>query len=135
MNFVKVTVINCLIFSSIFYVFYEQYLNIIWETTTQMSMGLVGVSIITWVMLGLDIVATLNVVVGVSSIVLSVAAMMVLWDISLNAISLVNLVVVSRLVRGVLIALMTRGAPGLESHPGSVVDGSRTRAKAGSFLL
>ncbi len=60
-----------------------------------MCLGLASVSIITWVMLGLDIIATLNVVAGVSSIVLSVAAMMVLWDISLNAISLVNLVVVS----------------------------------------
>lgn len=60
-----------------------------------MSLGLASVSIITWVMLGLDVIATLNVVVGVGSIVLSVAAMMVLWDISLNAISLVNLVVVS----------------------------------------
>ncbi|VDL60820.1 unnamed protein product [Hymenolepis diminuta] len=77
----------------IFYVFYEQYLNIVNETLIQMSMGLASVSIITWVMLGLDVIATLNVVIGVGSIVLSVAAMMVLWDISLNAISLVNLVV------------------------------------------
>ena len=65
------------------------------ETIVQMSMGLAAVSVITWVMLGLDVVATLNVVVSVASIALSVAAMMVLWDISLNAISLVNLVVVS----------------------------------------
>ncbi|EUB55584.1 Niemann-Pick C1 protein [Echinococcus granulosus] len=78
---------------SVFYVFYEQYLNIIHETMVQMSMGLSAVSVITWVMLGLDFIATLNVVVGVASIALSVTAMMVLWDISLNAISLVNLVV------------------------------------------
>lgn len=78
-----------------FYVFYEQYLNILHETVVQMSMGLSAVCIITWVMLGLDFIATLNVVVGVASIALSVAAMMVLWDIPLNAISLVNLVVVS----------------------------------------
>ncbi|CDS43324.1 Niemann Pick C1 protein [Echinococcus multilocularis] len=78
---------------SVFYVFYEQYLNIIHETIVQMSMGLSAVSVITWVMLGLDFIATLNVVVGVASIALSVTAMMVLWDISLNAISLVNLVV------------------------------------------
>ncbi|VDK24039.1 unnamed protein product [Taenia asiatica] len=78
---------------SVFYVFYEQYVNILHETVVQMSMGLSAVCIITWVMLGLDFIATLNVVVGVASIALSVAAMMVLWDISLNAISLVNLVV------------------------------------------
>ncbi|KAM7541010.1 hypothetical protein Aperf_G00000046447 [Anoplocephala perfoliata] len=76
-----------------FYVFYEQYLNIVHETVVQMSMGLVAVTVITWVLLGLDVVATLNVVIGVASIVLSVAAMMVLWNITLNAISLVNLVV------------------------------------------
>lgn len=57
-------------------------------------MGLAAVTIITWVLLGLDVVATLNVVISVASIVLSVAAMMALWDITLNAISLVNLVVV-----------------------------------------
>uniref|UniRef100_A0A0R3TQD9 SSD domain-containing protein n=1 Tax=Rodentolepis nana TaxID=102285 RepID=A0A0R3TQD9_RODNA len=78
---------------SVFYVFYEQYLNIVNETLIQVTLGLTSVSIITWVMLGLDVVATLNVVVGVGSIVLSVAAMMGLWNISLNAISLVNLVV------------------------------------------
>nr|CDS33612.1 Niemann Pick C1 protein [Hymenolepis microstoma] len=78
---------------SVFYVFYEQYLNIVNETLIQMTLGLTSVSIITWVMLGLDVLATLNVVVGVGSIVLSVAAMMVLWNIPLNAISLVNLVV------------------------------------------
>lgn len=78
-----------------FYVFYEQYLGIVRETLMQVSMGLASVAVITWVMLGLDVVATLNVITGVAAITTSVAAAMVLWDIPLNAISLVNLVVVS----------------------------------------
>ncbi len=81
---------------SVFYVFYEQYRTIRYESAVHLSTGLLAVAIITWIMLGLDVVATLNVVVGVTSILLSVIAMMVLWDIPLNAISLVNLVVVSQ---------------------------------------
>ncbi|KAL7054187.1 hypothetical protein AAHC03_026408 [Spirometra sp. Aus1] len=78
---------------SIFYVFYEQYLTVARETAVQLSMSIAAVTVITWIMLGLDVVATLNTILGVASILASVMGMMVLWGISLNAISLVNLVV------------------------------------------
>nr|VZI05276.1 unnamed protein product [Spirometra erinaceieuropaei] len=78
---------------SIFYVFYEQYLTVARETAVQLGLSLAAVTVITWIMLGLDVVATLNTVLGVTSILVSVMGIMVLWGISLNAISLVNLVV------------------------------------------
>ncbi|BHF82700.1 NPC intracellular cholesterol transporter 1 [Sparganum proliferum] len=78
---------------SIFYVFYEQYLTVARETAVQLGLSLAAVTVITWIMLGLDVVATLNTVLGVASILFSVMGIMVLWGISLNAISLVNLVV------------------------------------------
>ncbi|KAL7053642.1 hypothetical protein AAHC03_026939 [Spirometra sp. Aus1] len=78
---------------SVFYVFYEQYLNIVSETVQQLCACIAAVAVITWLLLGLDFVATLIILVGVSCIDLSLLALMALWDIGLNAVSLVNLVV------------------------------------------
>uniref|UniRef100_A0A183SY07 SSD domain-containing protein n=1 Tax=Schistocephalus solidus TaxID=70667 RepID=A0A183SY07_SCHSO len=78
---------------SIFYVFYEQYLTVARETAVQLGMSIAAVTAITWIMLGLDVIATLNTIIGVAAILVSVMGLMVLWNISLNAISLVNLVV------------------------------------------
>ncbi|CAH8648900.1 unnamed protein product [Dicrocoelium dendriticum] len=78
---------------SVFYVFYEQYLTIVNEAVIQIAVCLLAVSVVTFLLLGLNLLATLMVLLGVAYIVLSLLAMMVLWNIDLNALSLVNLVV------------------------------------------
>ncbi|KAL3318174.1 Niemann-Pick disease type C1 [Cichlidogyrus casuarinus] len=78
---------------SVFYVFYEQYLNQEAEAALQLGVCFVAISVITLIVLGLDLLATLIVFLGVAQILLSVLAVMVFWGITLNALSLVNLVV------------------------------------------
>lgn len=77
-----------------FYVFYEQYLSILQETGIQLGVCLLAIAVITWVLLGLNFAATFAVFLGVACIDISLLGMMCLWSIDLNAISLVNLVVV-----------------------------------------
>ncbi|KAA3672925.1 Niemann-Pick C1 protein, partial [Paragonimus westermani] len=78
---------------SVYYVFYEQYLNVVSEAIFQIGICLVAVTAVTFLLLGLNVAATAMVFLGVVYIVLSMLALMVLWNIDLNAISLVNLVV------------------------------------------
>lgn len=80
---------------SVFYVFYEQYLGVQHETAVQLSVCLAAIMVITLLLLGLNFAATLIVLLGVACIDFSLLGLMCLWDINLNAISLVNLVVVS----------------------------------------
>ncbi|VDP95031.1 unnamed protein product [Echinostoma caproni] len=82
---------------SVFYVYYEQYLTVVREALIQIGICLAAIILVTFILLGLNPVATLMVLFGVIYILLSLVALMALWDISLNAISLVNLVVVSEL--------------------------------------
>ncbi|VDN09838.1 unnamed protein product, partial [Dibothriocephalus latus] len=53
---------------SIFYVYYEQYLTVAKETLVQLSLSIAAVTVITWILLGLDVVATLNTIIGVAAI-------------------------------------------------------------------
>ncbi|XP_042239524.1 NPC intracellular cholesterol transporter 1-like [Homarus americanus] len=78
---------------SVFYVFYEQYLNI-WEDTVRMlGISVVAVFCITLIMMGFDFASSLIIMVMVVLIITNMGGLMYLWDISLNAISLVNLIV------------------------------------------
>ncbi|CAH8293053.1 unnamed protein product, partial [Schistosoma turkestanicum] len=81
---------------SVFYVFYEQYLTLANEAAFQLGICLLAIFIVTLIFFGCDIIATIMVIFGVMYIVISVSAIMVLWSITLNALSLVNLVVVSK---------------------------------------
>ncbi|VDM17724.1 unnamed protein product [Hydatigera taeniaeformis] len=82
-----------LLLCAVFYVFYEQYLNIQHETALQLGVCLAAITVITLLLLGLNLAATLIVLLGVACIDVSLLGLMCLWSISLNAISLVNLVV------------------------------------------
>lgn len=78
---------------SVFYVFYEQYLTI-WEDTVRMlGISVVAVFFITLIMMGFDFSSSLIIMVMVVLIITNMGGLMYLWDISLNAISLVNLIV------------------------------------------
>lgn len=83
---------------SIFYVFYEQYLTIWNDTLFSLGLSLLVIFIATFVLTGFDIISAIVVAFMVTLILVNMGGLMWLWNISLNAISLVNLVVVSCLV-------------------------------------
>jgi hypothetical protein len=84
-----------LVFYSVFYVFYEQYLTI-WEDTFQsLGLSLAAVFVATLVLTGFNIFSALIVLAMVAMVVVNLAGLMYWWSVSLNAVSLVNLVMVS----------------------------------------
>ncbi|KAF9485399.1 multidrug efflux transporter AcrB transmembrane domain-containing protein [Pholiota conissans] len=77
---------------SLFYVFFDQYAHIVAITQEILGLGLAAVLIVTACMLGSW--RTGSIVTGVVALtVVTVMGVMPLWNISLNAISLVNLVI------------------------------------------
>jgi hypothetical protein len=84
-----------LLFCSVFYVFYEQYLTI-WEDTYQsLGLSLAAVFVATLVLTGFDVFSAVIVLVMVAMVVVNLGGFMYWWNVSLNAVSLVNLVMVS----------------------------------------
>lgn len=82
--------------SSIFYVFYEQYLSIVPDAIIQLILSLTAIFIVTTVLLGLDPWSGVMIVVTIAIILLNLIGLMYWWSIDFNAISLVNLVMVRR---------------------------------------
>src|SRR6218665_4077500 len=74
-------------------VFYEQYLTMWPDTIKSLSISIGAIFLVTYLFLGLDFYSALIVGVTIIMIVVDLMAMMMWWDISLNAVSLVNLVV------------------------------------------
>lgn len=79
---------------SVFFVFYEQYLTIWTDSLFSLGISLATVFVVTYVLTGFDVISALVVVVMVVLILVNMGGMMWLWSINLNAVSLVNLVVV-----------------------------------------
>lgn len=91
---------NVQIFSSVFsvyYVFYEQYLTIWSEALFSLTLSIVVVFLVTFILTGFSFFSALIVVINVFMIIIDIGGLMYWWDISLNAVSLVNLVVVSNI--------------------------------------
>lgn len=80
---------------SIFYVFYEQYLTMWSDTLKSLGMSAAAVFVVTFILLGLDIHSALVILITIFMIVADLFGLMYWWNISLNAVSLVNLVMVS----------------------------------------
>ncbi|KAJ4438122.1 hypothetical protein ANN_14061 [Periplaneta americana] len=77
---------------SVFYVFYEQYLTI-WEDAIQsLGFSLAAVFVATLVLTGFDIFSAIIVLVMVTMVLINLGGLMYWWNVSLNAVSLVNLV-------------------------------------------
>ena len=76
---------------TIFYIYFEQYLNIIDIMAILLIMAALAVFIVTWLIIG-SVVAALWVIAMIVLIVVDLAGVMAVWGISLNAISLVNMV-------------------------------------------
>ena len=79
---------------SIFYVFYEQYLTIWQDATMQLILTLVAIFISTFILLSFDLFTALIVTLLIAIIIIDMFGIMFMWNIELNAISLVNLVIV-----------------------------------------
>ncbi|KAB7495176.1 Niemann-Pick C1 protein [Armadillidium nasatum] len=77
---------------SIFYVYYEQYLDMWPVVGLSLSVSLISVFLVMLLVTGFDFRSTLINVVIIIMIVVDIMGLMVPWNIQLNAISLVNLV-------------------------------------------
>lgn len=80
---------------SIFYVFYEQYLTMWPDTLYSIGISLIAIFVVTFLLMGLDIFSSVIVVTTITMIVVNIGGLMYWWHITLNAVSLVNLVMVS----------------------------------------
>lgn len=74
--------------------FYEQYLTIWEDAARNLSVSLVAVFVVIIILMGLDFYTALIVCTTIAMIIINMFGAMYLLDIELNAISLVNLVMV-----------------------------------------
>lgn len=77
---------------SVFYVFYEQYLTMWPDTLKSMLISLLAIFVVTFLLMGLDIFSSLVVIITITMIIVNLGGLMYWWHITLNAVSLVNLV-------------------------------------------
>jgi Niemann-Pick C1 protein len=77
-------------------VFYEQYLTMWLDTITSLGISIGAIFLVTFAFLGLDFYSAVIIGTTIMMIIVDLMGMMLWWEISLNAISLVNLVVVSQ---------------------------------------
>lgn len=131
---------------SVFYVFYEQYLTMWPDTLQSMGISVLAIFIVTFLLMGFDIHSSLVVVITITMIVINLGGLMYYWDISLNAVSLVNLVMAvgisvefcSHLVHSFSISMQTsrekRAADSL-SQMGSSIFSGITLTKFGGILV
>uniref|UniRef100_A0A6J0SY82 NPC intracellular cholesterol transporter 1 n=1 Tax=Pogona vitticeps TaxID=103695 RepID=A0A6J0SY82_9SAUR len=131
---------------SVFYVFYEQYLTIVDDTIFNLSISLGSIFLVTMVLLGFEIWAAVVVSLTIAMILINMFGVMWLWGISLNAVSLVNLVVscgisvefCSHVTRAFTIstkATRTERAEEALSHMGSSVFSGITLTKFGGIVV
>ncbi|CAL1281499.1 unnamed protein product [Larinioides sclopetarius] len=78
---------------SLVHVFYEQYLTMWPDTLKSLGLSVFAVFVATFLLLGLDLHSAAIVTITVIAIVVNLMGLMYWWNISLNAVSLVNLVV------------------------------------------
>ncbi|XP_017557987.1 NPC intracellular cholesterol transporter 1 [Pygocentrus nattereri] len=131
---------------SVFYVFYEQYLSIAHDTALNLSMCLVAIFVVTTVLLGFELWSAVLVSLTIAMIVVNMFGVMWLWGISLNAISLVNLVMscgisvefCSHIVRAFSISTKSTRVERAEealAHMGSSVFSGIMLTKFGGILI
>lgn len=77
---------------SVFYVFYEQYLTMWPDTLKSMGISLLAIFVVTFFLMALDICSSIVVIITITMIVVNLGGLMYWWHITLNAVSLVNLV-------------------------------------------
>jgi Niemann-Pick C1 protein len=80
---------------SVFYVFYEQYLTMVEDTVRSLAISLGSVFAVTFVLGGFDLKTAVVTIFIIILIVVNLLGLMFWWNVTLNAISLVNLVMAS----------------------------------------
>lgn len=86
--------VNATIFPyCIFFIYYEQYLTIWQDALFSLAMSLFAIFVVTLFITAFDLISALLVTGMVLLILINMCGMMWIWNIALNAISLVNLVV------------------------------------------
>lgn len=76
-------------------VFYEQYLTMWRDTTKSLLFSILAIFVVMYLFLGLDLYSATIIAFTIVMIMINLMGLMYWWGISLNAVSLVNLVVVS----------------------------------------
>ncbi|XP_076000791.1 NPC intracellular cholesterol transporter 1 [Genypterus blacodes] len=131
---------------SVFYVFYEQYLTIAYDTALNLGASLAAIFVVTAVLLGFELWSALMVSITIAMILVNMFGVMWLWNISLNAVSLVNLVMCcgisvefcSHIVRAFSISVKGNRVERAEealAHMGSSVFSGITLTKFGGILV
>ncbi|XP_020791717.1 NPC intracellular cholesterol transporter 1 [Boleophthalmus pectinirostris] len=131
---------------SVFYVFYEQYLTITYDTALNLCVSLVAIFVVTTVLLGFELWSAVLVSCTIAMILVNMFGVMWLWSISLNAVSLVNLVMsigisvefCSHIVRAFTISIRSNRVERAEealAHMGSSVFSGITLTKFGGILI
>ena len=77
---------------SIFYVFYEQYLTMWEDTLRSLGISIASIFVVMFIFMGLDLISSLIIIIIIICILVNLGSLMYWWDITLNAVSLVNLV-------------------------------------------
>ena len=77
---------------SVFYVFYEQYLTMWRDTLTSLGISLGAIFVVTFLLMGLDLLSASIILFIVVLILVNLGAFMYWFNITLNAVSLTNLV-------------------------------------------
>ncbi|XP_074056173.1 NPC intracellular cholesterol transporter 1-like [Macrotis lagotis] len=131
---------------SVFYVFYEQYLTIVGDTIFNLGISLGAIFLVTAILLGGDLWSSVIMCVTIAMILVNMFGVMWLWGISLNAVSLVNLVMscgisvefCSHITRAFAMSLkgsrVARAEEAL-SHVGSCVFSGITLTKFGGIVV
>ncbi|CAG4956215.1 unnamed protein product [Parnassius apollo] len=110
---------------SVFYVFYEQYLTMWPDTLKSMGISVLSIFIVTFILMGFDLFSALVVVITITMIVVNLGGLMYWWGISLNAVSLVNLV----MAVGIAVEFCSHLV-----HSFSVAEGASREARAATAL-
>ena len=72
--------------------FYEQYLTVVRDTVFNLVVSLASIFVISIILLGFDIWTSAIIVCTIAMIIANMFCLMFFWSVSLNALSLVNLV-------------------------------------------
>ncbi|KAJ9597835.1 hypothetical protein L9F63_011330, partial [Diploptera punctata] len=131
---------------SIFYVFYEQYLTTWPDTLFSIGVSLAAIFVVTFLLMGLDVFSSIVVVITITMIVVNIGGLMYWWHITLNAVSLVNLVMAvgiavefcSHLVHSFAVSVKETRVQRAEdalTHMGSSIFSGITLTKFGGILV
>lgn len=80
---------------SVTYVYYEQYIGIVYEGLVNLSLCLIPTFVVCCILLGMDLRSGLLNLLTILMITVDTVGVMTLWGIDYNAVSLINLVTVS----------------------------------------